>query len=322
MQTIQLHEPILITGGTGFAGSHLYEALVRNGYTNLHLTTQSNPSEKVEDFFALAQLHVLDLTEYSQTVECIKNVNPRWIFHLASTSVVENSFKDKQKIQFNNIQLQENLLEAIHLHASTARTLIISSAEVYGKSFNESELPINETHTFRPMNPYAVSKIYQDSLAYMYHLAFGLDIIRVRPFNHIGERQSPQFVVSSFAQQVVKIEKGLQDELSVGNTDSIRDFTDVKDMVEAYITVMQKGLAGEVYNIGSGKGLTVKEIITMLQELTETNVPIAVDSDRLRPSDIPVMIADIKKVTELGWQPSIPIQDTLKRILEDWREKL
>lgn len=317
---IQLHEPVLITGGTGFVGSHLYEYLLSKQYSNIHLTTLHNLDMKSAELFSQAQTHQLDLSNKDSVFELVQSIKPRWVFHLASLAAVGGSFENSTNIQRMNAQVQENMLEAVKLFAPDCRVLSVGSAEMYGKSEDESEIPVTESHVYRPINPYAVSKIYQDSLAYMYFSVFNLDVIRARPFNHIGERQTNQFVVASFAEQIAKIEKGLQTEIYVGNLESTRDFTDVKDVVRAYHTLMEAGVAGEAYNIGSGKGITIQSVLDTLCSFSKTDISIKLDTNRLRPSDIPVIIANTDKIKQLGWQAEIPTVETLQRILGYWRE--
>ncbi len=156
-------------------------------------------------------------------------------------------------------------------------------------------------------------------LALSYHYSYDLDIVRARPFNHIGERQTPSFAIPAFAKQIVEIERGNQDKLLVGNLDAIRDFTDVKDMIKAYILLMEKGKSGEVYNIGTGTGYKVQDVLDWLCELSQTEVHIEVDPDKIRPLDVPVAVADNSKISALGWQPTIELKATLQRILDDWR---
>ncbi len=182
-------------------------------------------------------------------------MQPTQIYHLASFAYVGKSFDKAEELLNNNILLQLNLLAAVKEFSPQSRLLVIGSAEEYGISLSDEEIPYDEDHKFRPINPYAVSKITQDMLAYVYYVSFGLDIVTVRPFNHIGERQSSDFAIPAFTNQVVAIERGEQEKLMVGNLTAIRDFTDVKDMMKAYIVAMNKGKKGEVYNIGSGTGV-------------------------------------------------------------------
>lgn len=312
---------ILITGGTGFAGSHLVDALLHQGFHDIHVTTYSGENEYLAEFIGSENIHKVDLTNKEETANLIKNLQPDQIYHLASLAFVGKSFDQADKVLANNINLQQNVLLAVRDHCKKARLLVVGSAEEYGVSVSEDEIPVNENHPFRPINPYAVSKVAQDMLSYSYHISFGIDLVTVRPFNHIGERQSTDFAIPAFTKQIVAIENGEQTELKVGDLSTIRDFTDVKDMVKAYILVMNEGKSGEVYNIGSGVGIKMSDMVDMLSQLSTKEIKIVVDESRLRPHDIPKMIADNTKIKKLGWSPSIPIKETLERIIFWHRQK-
>ncbi len=196
------------------------------------------------------------------------------------------------------------------------------NSDVYGQVTPE-ELPLDEDTQFRPTSPYSVSKATQDLLGLQYYLAFKLPIIRVRPFNHIGPRQSPAFVVSSFAKQIAEIEKeDGQTSIKVGNLSARRDFTDVRDMVRAYQIVMDKGEVGEVYNIGSGSSVSIQTIVDNFIKLAKKEISIEIDPARIRPLDIPDIVCDAKKIHSLGWSTQIQLDQTLKDTLEYWREQV
>ena len=310
---------ILITGGTGFAGSHLVEALLEKGYINIHLTSYNGENQFLASLIGAENIHQLDLTNKQATANLIKDLQPTQIYHLAALAFVGKSFDQADRVLTNNINLQQNVLLAVRDFAKKSRLLVVGSAEEYGVSISPNELPCDESHVFRPINPYAVSKVTQDMLSYSYHISYGLDIVTVRPFNHIGERQSTDFAIPAFTKQIVAIERGEQKELNVGSLSAIRDFTDVKDMVTAYITVMNKGKSGEAYNIGSGIGLKMSEMVEKLSKLAKTEVSIVTDESRLRPHDIPKMIANSDKIKELGWKTTINIDTTLERIINWYR---
>lgn len=309
---------VLVTGASGFAGSHLVEALLKQGSAEVYGTAYGKP-----DYLAtlLPQDHIIsvNLSERDTVGKLIQQVKPDQVYHLASFAFVGQSFERSSELLANNILLQAHMLEALQAHAPNARMLAIGSAEEYGLS-EANEVPIKENHPLRPINPYAVSKVAQDLLAYAYAASLHMDLVRVRPFNHIGERQSPDFAVSSFAKQIVAIEKGAQNVLFVGNIDGVRDFTDVKDMVQAYILLMEKGKNDEVYNIGSGVGVSMSDIVQTLISFSSKKIEMKVDESRLRPLDIPSIIADATKVRSLGWTPTIPLKNSLQRVLEYWRK--
>lgn len=314
-------ETILITGGTGFAGSHLVELLLAQGETNIHVTSQSGRGGYVADLISSDQIHELDLTHYDVTAALIKTLQPTQIYHLAATAAVGSSFNQTQKIIDDHNHLQLNLLEAVRVFAPQARILAIGSALEYASVPTIPHLVIDEYYPLGPISPYAISKTLQTLLALSYVKMHQLNIVVARPFNHIGERQATGFVVSDFAEQVVKIEKGLQAEIRVGNLAAERDFTDVKDMVKAYHLIMQKGNIGEIYNIGSGKAYSIQLILNWLREAALTKIPVVTDPQKFRPLDIHSIIADNDKVRALGWQPTESIKPTVERTLAWWRSR-
>ena len=308
---------ILITGASGFAGSHLLEALQVKGYSELYGTAFGNGAA-LEKMIPVENVIALNLTEKDAVNAMIQKVQPDWIFHLASFAFVGQSFERGAELLQNNLGVQITMLEAVRQFVPKARLLVIGSAEEYGLS-EAGESPIAETHPLRPVNPYAVSKVAQDLLAYSYAVSLKLNILRVRPFNHIGERQTPDFAIPAFAKQIVAIERGQQNALFVGNLTGVRDFTDVKDMMRAYITVMEKGVVGEVYNIGTGVGVKMSDVVDKLVAMSSAQIKIVQDEKRFRPLDIPEIIADAAKIKDLGWNAEIPLDETLKRVLEYWR---
>lgn len=309
---------ILITGGTGFAGSHLVAALKAAGEDTIAVTSFSGEAPALPEFAGVS-VHKLDMTDAQATTQLFAQLQPTHIYHLAAVAAVGKSFEQAAQILHNNTQLQLNVLEAVHTHVPSARMLVIGSAEEYGMSTSEAEIPISEDHPLRPVNPYGVSKVTQDLLAYAYTVSHQLNIVRVRPFNHIGSRQTADFAVPSFVQQIVAIERGQQRELHVGNLSGIRDFTDVSDMVRAYILLMEQGIIGDVYNVGSGVGTSMQQIIELLTASARTEIKIVTDSTRMRPLDIPRIIANNKKITVLGWKAQVPLKDSLQQVVEYWR---
>jgi GDP-4-dehydro-6-deoxy-D-mannose reductase len=314
------HPTILITGGTGFAGSHLVEALLEQGQANIHVTTASGKETYLNRYLPADHFHQLDLTDANATTQLITSVQPDHVYHLAAYAAVGDSFEKTQEILHNNMVLQLSLLNAVKEHATDARVLVIGSAMEYDLAHLKSEA-VDEHAPLGPISPYGVSKVLQDLLAYSYAQSYQLDIVRVRPFNHIGERQSPEFAVPAFAKQIVAIERGNQPILTVGNLEAIRDFTDVKDMVNAYIVLMNRGVTGEVYNVGSGQGHSMRSILDILIELAMVPISVEVDPQKLRPLDVSRAVADSSKIQQLGWQPTIDIHTTLARILEYWRQQ-
>ena len=215
-----------------------------------------------------------------------KTVKPEVIFHLAAQAFVPRSFEYPWETLQNNILAQLNLLEACLSVDIKPRIVVISSGGIYGTVAPE-ELPISENAELRPNSPYSVSKVTQDLLAYQYCISHGLPILRARPFNHFGPGQSKRFMAADFAMQVSQMEKGAEPILQVGNLETRRDFTDVRDIVRAYVALAERGEAGAAYNIASGVSRSAGDVVAVLQELTATQFQVEVQRERLRPSDTP-----------------------------------
>ncbi len=309
---------ILITGGTGFVASHLVEALHKRGEEDIHLTAYRDEGEFVKQFVKTKNIHQLNLADKQATLDLIQKIQPDQIYHLASLASVGDSFEKQSFVLEMNIALQVNLLEAIKLHVPKTKLLHISTALIYAKS----NQPLNELATVGPDNPYALSKFTQDLLTQIFSQKENLQAVIARPFNHIGERQTLGFVVADWAAAIARIERGEQESLPVGNLSSVRDFTDVKDMVQAYILLMEKGLQGEIYNIGSGQGVKIQEILDLLCSLAQKPIEVIADPQKIRPIDLPSLVCDNEKIMTLGWQPKHQLKATLARILEYWRENL
>lgn len=317
-----MNKKILITGASGFVGSHLVDLLIRNGEKNITGTYNSeNSLTNLGDNRNKIEVVKTDLTKVNEVSGLISKTKPDVLYHLAAFTSPSDSFESPNNTVVNNISCQINLLEEIKKNKLTnTKILVVSSAEVYGLVEKEN-LPIDEDTPFNPTNPYAVSKLAQDYLGRQYFLAHGLKIIRVRPFNHIGPGQSPNFVVSAFAKKIVEIEKGKREPvLPTGNLNSKRDFTDVRDTIKAYTLLIEKGQDGEVYNIGSGVSYKISEILDMLLSYSKTKIKIESDKSLLRPIDNPELVCDFKKLKDLtGWSPVIPIEKTLRETLDYWR---
>lgn len=313
---------VLITGITGFAGSFLAEHLVSIGEYEVSGTFISEGSLKnVASIKDKLDLVKVDLTQKDAVESLIQQKKPDMVFHLAAMASVGASFKDPVATFHNNVDSEIFLLEALRNEGLiNTRTMIISSAEVYGYVQPEN-LPLSEEAPLRPANPYAVTKIAQDFLGLQYALSYKMPVIRIRPFNHVGPRQALGFVVSDFAKQIVDIEKGKQEPVvKVGNLEAKRDFTDVRDMVKAYTLLMEKGEAGEVYNIGSGVSHKIQDILDMLIGLSTVQISVQTDPTKLRPSDVPEIVSDNTKMAEItGWEPEISLETTLKDTLDYWR---
>lgn len=312
---------VLVTGADGFVGSHLLEYLQEQGEYELFGTTYSG-SEWLNEHLDAEHIKVGDLADLAHTAHMIQDVQPDWVIHLASLSVVAGSHQKTLSTIQKNTAIQFAMLEAVREHAPQARVLSIGSATCYGQLPDKwNAQKIDESYPFYPNNPYAVSKATQEYLALSYYLSYDLDVVRVRPFNQIGPRQTPDFAVPAFASQVVAVERAEQDHIAVGNLDAVRDFTDVRDAVRAYELLMQSGSKGEVYNLGSGHGVAMQTVLDELIEEAHTEITVKPDPARMRPSDVPVFVADASKLRQLGWEPTIARQQTLRDVLEFERNR-
>lgn len=313
---------ILITGITGFAGSFLAEHLLANSAGEIIGTYNSdNGLKNVLTIKDQLRLIKVDLTQQEAVESLITQTKPDEVYHLAAMASVGASFQNPVATFHNNIDAELFLLEALKKEQLfDTRVLIISSSEVYGY-IQPHMLPLAETAALRPGNPYAVSKIAQEFLGLQYALSYKMPVIRVRAFNHIGPRQMAGFVVADFASQIAQIEKGEKDPvILVGNLEAKRDFTDVRDMVKAYALLMERGEIGEVYNIGSGISHRIQDVLDMLIALSTKQITKQIDTTKLRPSDVPEVVADNAKVFHLtGWQSAIAFGETLKDTLDYWR---
>jgi GDP-4-dehydro-6-deoxy-D-mannose reductase len=313
----------LITGITGFAGSHLAEFLVaQQEYTISGTYNTSKTHKNLQKIQDCLDLHQVDLTDYDGVKKVLQIVTPDVIFHLAAFPSPAESFKNPSAFLTNNISAELNILQATkELGFMETKILIVSSSEMYGAVLPEN-LPINEDTPLRPVSPYGVSKITQDYLGLQYFMAYHMPIIRVRPFGHIGPRLSAEFAVSAFSKKIAEIEKGIREPvLHVGNLESRRDLTDVRDMVKAYALLVERGEVGEVYNAGRGESFQMKDILTQLLSLSLMTIEVKEDPDLLRPNDIPELTCDNTKIGSVtGWKAEIPLEKSLEDTLNYWRE--
>lgn len=315
---------ILITGITGFVGSHLAEYALSRGDVEVYGTVRwRSRMENIEHLLDRVHLIDCDLRDPVAVRKTLDEVRPEYIFHLAAQSYVPTSWKAPAETLITNIISELNLLEAMRDLDLGARIQVAGSSEEYGLVF-EHETPITEENPLRPLSPYAVSKVAQDMLAYQYHRSYGIYTVRTRAFNHEGPRRGYVFVTSNFAKQIAEIEKGKKEPvIEVGNLNARRDFTDVRDMVKAYWLALEKGDPGEVYNIGSGRAVTIREMLEILLSFTDREIEIRPVPERMRPSDVELLICDCRKFQELtGWRPEIPLEKTLEDTLNYWRERV
>jgi GDP-4-dehydro-6-deoxy-D-mannose reductase len=313
----------LITGITGFVGSHLAEYLVGIG-VEVHGTIRwRSRTENIEHIRNVIHLIDTDIKDAHSIQNAIEEVQPDYIFHLAAQSFVPTSWHAPAETLITNIIGNANLLEAVRTSNCDPVIQIAGSSEEYGL-VHPNEVPIKETNLLRPMSPYGVSKVAQDLLSRQYYMSYGLKVVVTRAFNHTGPRRGDVFVTSNFAKQVAEIEKGLKERvIYVGNLHAQRDFSDVRDIVRAYWLAANKCEYGEVYNVCSEKARTIQSVLDLLLGMTDKNIEVKQDSSRMRPSDVEILQGDCSKFREkTGWKPEIPFERTMQDLLEYWREKI
>lgn len=318
----------LVTGITGFVGSHLADYILTESadVQILGLIRWRSPKDHIEHILKKIGLCYGDLSDLPSLKTMLAEHKPDVIFHLAAQSYVDFSFISPIATLEANVVGTCNLLEAVkELKLLTGYDPVVhicSSSEVYGQ-VRQNEIPIKEDNCFRPASPYAVSKVAEDMLAFQYWLSWKIKTIRTRMFTHTGPRRGEVFVVSTFAKQIAAIESGLEPPVvKVGNLDSVRTFLDVRDAVRAYWQLVNKCPAGEVYNIGGIETMTIREMLNRLLELSKIkNIAVEVDVSRLRPSDVTLQIPCIDKFMKAtGWKPKIKFEKTLKDTLNYWRD--
>lgn len=310
-----------VTGIAGFVGSHLTEHLLAKKIEVYGLYHPQHSTQNIDHLKDKINLVAGDLAKSKQVKKILKDVKPTYVFHLAASSSPSQSFEKPREALENNIFGELNLLEALRDIKSTAKILIIGSSEEYG-AVDKKYLPISEDVPFSPLSPYAVSKIAQDILGLQYFLHEKLNTVRVRPFNHIGPRQSTIFAIPAFANQIAQLEKEGGGEIKVGNLKSYRDFTDVRDIVAAYLLALERGRPGEVYNIGSGKAVKMSFVLKLMLEMAKAKITIKVDKSKFMPIDIKTVNCDFSKfLKDTGWKPTIPLKTSLFDTITYERQK-
>ncbi|MBA7479515.1 GDP-6-deoxy-D-mannose reductase [subsurface metagenome] len=315
---------VLITGISGFAGSHLAEYFLAEGKHEIFGAIKwRSDRQNISHIQDRIHLFECDIKDAFAMKTIITEIKPEQIFHLAAQSYVSFSWRAPQETLITNIIGELNLFEAVRQVKIDPLIHIAGSSEEYGMVVPE-ELPITEANALRPLSPYGVSKVTQDLLGYQYFKSYGMKIIRTRAFNHTGPRRGSVFATSNFAKQIVEIEKNKRDPvIYVGNLEAVRDFTDVRDVVRAYALTLERGDPGEVYNIASGKGRKIRDMLDMLVALSNADLKIEQDPTRLRPSDVELLIGSSEKFQKkTGWKPEIPFDKTMKDLLDYWREKI
>ncbi|MEO5984723.1 MAG: GDP-mannose 4,6-dehydratase [Ferruginibacter sp.] len=318
---------ILITGISGFVARHFLEFLSTTGeqYEVAGIYFRHTPTFNVNQFSNVTgNLYKTDLRDKDALTKILLDFDPGYILHLASQSSVAYSWVHPAESIIENNSIFLNLMEQVRLLNLKCRILSVGSSEEYG-NVNEAPLPLREEQCTTPVSPYGVSKVFQQILGHIYSLNYDLDIVRTRSFNHLGPYQTDNFVISSFtkqlATQLVKGEKKVK--LTVGDMGVIRDFTDVRDVVKAYYLLLLNGKRGSIYNVCSHKGFILKDIIAMLEEISGTCIELEIKESRFRPSENKKIIGSYDKIkNELGWQPLIPMKQSLTDLLHYWMEEI
>ncbi len=312
----------LITGIHGFVGSHLADLLLEQNEEVFGLARSVADNGNVRHIRDRIQVFPCDIGSRQELKKVLETVRPRRIYHLAGVSFVPDADKEGVVVFDTHFIGTLNLLQTVKELKLNCRILFAGSSEVYG-AVTEEESPVKEDRILQPVSLYGVSKAAADLLAHSYFARDGLDVIRVRPYNHIGPRQSSRFVCSSFARQIAAIEKGAEPVMKTGNLESYRDFMDVRDTVRAYQVVMQKAKAGEVFNVCVGKTISIQSILETLLEMTDISIRIEHDSKLFRKEEPWRICGDNSLLTRrTGWHPQITLEQTLGDLLNYWRENL
>jgi GDP-4-dehydro-6-deoxy-D-mannose reductase len=319
---------ILITGISGFVGGHFTDYLLKTKTDNvIHGVSRSKPTwdfiQNRNQVLRLITFYQCDLLDSAKIHALIGDIQPDYILHLASFSSVAQSWREPLASFLNNTNAFLNIVESVRLHKLNTKILSVGSSEEYG-IVKESDLPLTEKKYLAPANPYAVARVSEEHLAQIYGKGYNLNICCTRSFNHIGPGQSDQFVVSSIAKQfagiAVKHEKPI---IKIGAGSIIRDFVDVEDVIQAYNAILENGVTGEVYNVCSGRGHSIDDIVNILSELSQIPITIEQNTDLLRPIDNPVLIGSYEKLyKDTGWKPICNIEKSLEKIYNYWCNKL
>ena len=308
----------LIIGAAGFVGGYLTEELTAAGW-EVHATCL--PQEKLSGD---CTAHTLDILDEGSVKLLLDSVQPDIVYHLAAQSSVALSWKKPQLTAEINVIGTINVLEAARAaEKKDMRLILIGSGEEYG-FIRSDACPLSEEETLRPGNIYAATKACQGMLGEIYTRAYNMDIVMVRAFNHSGPKQAEIFVISDFCKQAAEIEAGLKEPaISVGNLETMRDFTDVRDVVRAYRLLGEKGRSGQVYNVGRGKAVKIQYILDTVIDYAEKHITVVRDEKRMRASDIPIIEPDVSKIyADTGWKAEISVADTIKDTLDYWRAKI
>lgn len=312
---------VVITGAAGFAARHLIQAIEAEGRDEIFAWVK-DANEATQLNLDKEHIYIADITDGKAVRDGIESIRPQLVYHLAAQASVGLSWKIPALTMEVNTVGTIHLLEALREFAPEAKLLLVGSAEQYGK-IDAEELPIKETRSLEGINPYSVSKMTQELMAQMYAKRYGMHIVMVRAFNHIGPGQAVNFVIPDWCSQIVAMEKGIQEPvIRVGNIGVKRDFTDVRDIVSAYKQLIEHGRSGEVYNIGSGRSYSLEEILQkIIDASTIRGIRYEVDPNKLRPADVEELRADITKLQqEIVWKPQYTIEQSIEDLLKEMRE--
>lgn len=306
---------VIITGINGFVGYYLSDYLKKTYDCKIY-----GLGNVVTD---LDNYHKIDLCNLVELENFIKKTTPDYIFHLAAQSSVKLSWDKPNETINNNITSTINLLECIKKYSPKTRILLIGSSEEYGKTFEINSSPTEEEKCM-PENPYAISKVAQNQLGTLYAKAYNLFIVMTRSFNHMGPGQSELFVLSDFCKQVVEIKYGLKKNIIyVGNLEAKRDFTDVRDIVKAYASLIISGQSGQTYNVGSGKLYKISALLDKIVKIANCDINIEIDNQKYRPIEIKEACANITKInSDIKWNPDIELDQTINDTILYWEKKL
>jgi GDP-4-dehydro-6-deoxy-D-mannose reductase len=316
----------LITGYSGFVSHHFLNYLESRQEACSVLGVDIN--EPVFDIHSYKYVQntfkKINLLDKAQVDDILQSYLPDYILHLASYSSVANSWKNPVMSFVNNTNIFLNLVDQVRLENLNCRILSIGSSEEYGK-VNAESLPLHEQLPTNPVSPYAVARVSQEMLSQIYAKSYGLDVVLTRSFNHIGPGQSDVFAISSFAKKMVDIKyhSSANKAITVGDIDIIRDFVDVRDVVKAYFLLLQNGEKGEIYNICSGMGISLKNVLEKMMAILQIELEIVVDKQLIRPADNQIIIGSNSKIKKkIGWQPEITLEKSLIDLLDYWRLKI